>query len=285
MKNNYCDTFHPVSLFIYAFSLIIMSIIFFNPYLIATSILLSLVNALIFSSKKAVFKSLIFISLFSLVVAVFNPLVSHNGKTTLFYFFSQPFTLEALFYGACSGCMIISVVLWFILYNELVSPEKFLFIFSRFAPAFSMVVTMTQRFIPLLKNRLSTIRAVQSSLTQNVGKLKTSLKETSILLSWSMEEGLETADSMRARGYGLKSRSSYSVYKFNVKDTVLICFTLLLFIISITAFYLSPKIKFYPSIKLPTNIFSHIALISFILLGSLMPILQIIDNLKWKLRS
>jgi len=40
----------------------------------------------------------------------------------------------------------------------------------------------------------------------------------SILLTWSMEDAVETADSMRARGYGLPGRTAFSLYRLDGRD-------------------------------------------------------------------
>ena len=43
----------------------------------------------------------------------------------------------------------------------------------------------------------------------------------SMLTAWALEESVVTADSMRARGYGLPGRTHYAVYRFGLRDGVL----------------------------------------------------------------
>ena len=40
----------------------------------------------------------------------------------------------------------------------------------------------------------------------------------SIVVTWSLESGIITADSMRCRGYGLPGRTSFSLYRFDRRD-------------------------------------------------------------------
>ena len=40
----------------------------------------------------------------------------------------------------------------------------------------------------------------------------------SSMVTWSMENAIETADSMRARGYGLPGRTAFSIYRFDARD-------------------------------------------------------------------
>lgn len=39
-----------------------------------------------------------------------------------------------------------------------------------------------------------------------------------VLLTWSLEDALQTGDSMTARGYGTAKRSTYSIYKLDLQD-------------------------------------------------------------------
>ena len=40
----------------------------------------------------------------------------------------------------------------------------------------------------------------------------------SIMVTWSLENAIETADSMKSRGYGLPGRSAFSIYRFDSRD-------------------------------------------------------------------
>lgn len=40
------------------------------------------------------------------------------------------------------------------------------------------------------------------------------------MITWALENAIETADSMKARGYGLKGRTAFSIYRFDRRDTV-----------------------------------------------------------------
>ena len=38
------------------------------------------------------------------------------------------------------------------------------------------------------------------------------------MVTWSLENAIETADSMRSRGYGLPGRTAFSIYRFDDRD-------------------------------------------------------------------
>ena len=46
--------------------------------------------------------------------------------------------------------------------------------------------------------------------------VRSALRVFSIVVTWSLESGLITADSMRCRGYGLPGRTSFSLYRLSL---------------------------------------------------------------------
>lgn len=52
-------------------------------------------------------------------------------------------------------------------------------------------------------------------------KVRYALNMVSILVTWALENAIETADSMKSRGYGLKGRTAFSIYRFNRRDKIL----------------------------------------------------------------
>lgn len=48
--------------------------------------------------------------------------------------------------------------------------------------------------------------------------MKNALRVFSITVTWSLENAIETADSMRARGYGLPGRTAFSIYRLDSRD-------------------------------------------------------------------
>ncbi len=54
-------------------------------------------------------------------------------------------------------------------------------------------------------------------------RLKTAVTILSIMLTWSLESAVETADSMKSRGYGLPGRTAFSIYRFDARDAAVIC--------------------------------------------------------------
>lgn len=294
MNRKAADYFHPVVMFAYSASLIIMAMLFFHPVFIVLGLLFAALQNLVLCKSKQFIKQLAWSLPFCLIVALFNPLTSHGGKTLLFYAFGSPITMESAIYGVCSGGMLLLVLLWFGVYNRIVSPDRFMYLFSRAVPSASMLLTMTQRMIPMFSRRLETIRTTQKILqpqlveSEQCGRIRRRVKpflnEISILLSWSMEEGLDTADSMKARGYGSTRRTSVSVYRFAKRDILSLIFIAACDICCIWAYYSSVRIYFYPRISMSgSSIGLTLAAVSYVILACALPLAEAHWSVIWNL--
>lgn len=287
MKSRAADYFHPAVLFVYTISLAVMSMLFFNPIFIAIGLVFAAVQNIMLLGARHLLRQLAWSLPLCIAVALFNPLVNSGGKTVLFYLFGNPVTMEATFYGACSGGMLLLIFLWFSVYNVLVTPDKFMYLFSGIAPAASMVLVMTQRMIPMFARRLKAISAAQKTLFpasdgNRKSRFKRALREISILLSWSMEDGLDTADSMKARGYGGQKRTSFSIYSFTATDAAAIIAEIVLAIISVVCYYKYTSIRFFPRIRLNFGAGAYIGASAFAILGGALPIIETQFILMWK---
>lgn len=169
-----------------------------------------------------------------LLTALLNGLFNNRGVTILLYVNGNPLTLEALAYGAATGAMLCAVLLWFSCWNRVMTSDKLLCVLGRLAPAFSLVFSMTLRFVPCFREQAKRIAAAQRGLGRSprtcgrLGGVRQGARQLSILTTWALENGIDTADSMRARGYGLRGRTQYSRFRFSVWDGALL-FALVLF--------------------------------------------------------
>ena len=103
-----------------------------------------------------------------------------------------------------------------------------------------------------------------------------------------MENAIETADSMKSRGFGLKGRTAYSIYKFDRRDLiVLIIVSLLGVMVSVAVIAGVIDFYYFPLIK--GNLTDIMSIATFFLCGILMLIPTILnagEGIKWKrLRS
>lgn len=93
-----------------------------------------------------------------------NPLFVHNGETILFFMNDNPITLEAFFYGMIVAVMIIAVMFWCKNYNEIMTSDKFIYLFGKVTPRLSLVLSMALRFIPLFRRQIGAISKTQKAM-------------------------------------------------------------------------------------------------------------------------
>lgn len=151
-----------------------------------------------------------------LLIAAANPLFNHRGVTMLFLLFDQWFTLEAVCYGLVSAASLSAVIFWFSCYQTVMTSDKFLFLFGKLAPNVALLITMTLGLLPRLHERSAQIRTAQTLLAPEkkrlLPRLQAANRNLSALLTWSMENAVQTADSMKARGYGVRRRTTFHLF-------------------------------------------------------------------------
>lgn len=117
----------------------------------------------------------------------------------LFTIAQTQFTLESLFYGMCQGIMFSAVITWFSCYSQVVTSERFMAVMGRFAPNCALVLSMALSFIPRLKKNAAEINDARMLLDSGSNRLSKSVKNFSALLTLTLEESIDTADSMKSR--------------------------------------------------------------------------------------
>lgn len=230
------NSVHPFTSFCYYIGVILLSMMFLHPiFLIGELIVLIMFN--LYQNNGAKMKKMIQGSwIFILAIAVINPLLNHRGSHFLFYIGPNPITLEAVVYGILMALSFSCLLIIFISYNSVISSHKFLYLFSRISPQLALLTMITMRFVPLFIRRLTTITAIQKTrgIQMETGKIKTraynGMRLVQILLVCSLEEALQTADSMESRGYGVKKRTTYLSYQLEIRDILSLIFGALILI-------------------------------------------------------
>lgn len=230
---------NPIAIFVHFMLTIIIAMFIQNPIIL----LLALFGSILYYAvtfRKISAKTLIFWILLFLLISLINPIFSHKGETVLLFINGKAITLEALFYGINNGIMILSVMIWFLVFSEIMTSDKVMYIFGKFSPRLALLISMSLRYIPLYRQRASIINNAQKTMglykeSNIVDNLKGGMRVTSSLITWSLETSVDTADSFAARGGELKHRSSFSLFKFRKNDTVLIIISIVLFSAVISA--------------------------------------------------
>lgn len=116
--------------------------------------------------------------------------------------------------------MLAAVVTWFSCYTAVMTSDKFVYLFGRLIPALSLVLSMALRFVPKFQAQFHVVSEAQRCIGRDVSdggvirRIRNAVTIFSIMLTWSLENAIETADSMKSRGYGLPGRTAFSIYRF-----------------------------------------------------------------------
>ncbi len=276
--------FHPISLIIYLLSVILFTMLTKNPVFIFLSFVGSIMSYRLVSGKWDI---KFYIILF-LIITITNPLFSQNGETVLLHILGRRITLESLFYGFSSAMMIVGIIYWFKVFSEVFKEDKLVWLIGKIAPKLCVVFCMAMRFIPLFKEYAKNIYEAQCGLglfnTERLsGKLLLIKNVLSALISMSVENAIETADTMKSRGFENKKRSSYSLVRMRKTDLIYIVVTLIADCVLIYLL-LTETVDFvyYPIIQLDVNLFFYAEGLCFILLFSLLIVYQLWRDVKWK---
>lgn len=218
------SSLHPAVLFAQFFIVIFCSMFILHPVFQGIALIGASLYSFRLSGARArrfnIAVGLPVLGLFALV----NPLVNPGGSTVLFMLGMRPVTLEALLYGCSSAMMFTTVVIWFSCVNVVMTSDKLTLLFGRIAPATSLVFSMVLRLVPRIKAHVRAVAAAQRTLGRDassggaVHRARHGMAILSSVTTWTLEGSIETADSMRARGYGLAGRSSFRPVRFTRRD-------------------------------------------------------------------
>lgn len=237
------STCHPFLNFFYFAVVLLFTMFNQHPVFICISYAGALsYSVFLLGGKRTLRQSFLFTLPSLLIVALLNPLFNHYGVTMLYYVESSGnwITLEALVYGVILGAVMFVVIQWFSCYNKVMTSDKFIYLFGRLIPALSLILSMALRFVPRFTGQLKVIRNGQKSMGRDVSegslfnRIRAGFNMLSILVTWALENAIETSDSMRSRGYGLKGRTAFSIYKFTKKDKGLLAVMAALFLVFAT---------------------------------------------------
>ena len=285
---------HPAVQFTFFVVVIGLGMFVRNPLIQAELLLLSLVAEQAVNShaagdsssgkrKKTTTKNLHYLGfLFAIILlsVLINMLTYHDGIRVLFYINENPITVEAGIYGMTVGLMIATTLSWFRVYQKVLTQDKFLYLFGRISPAFAMTISMVFRYIPLLQRRMEEINRADRAMGAYrddlplMKKMKVKTREFSVLISWSLEQSIETSQAMEARGYGAKNRSSYHRFLFYRRDGMMLTGLLILAVTAAVCLVFGfGKTYFYPEFAFASSGAKLIFLASTMLLLGGLPVL------------
>lgn len=288
---NEFKTYHPIVNFVYFVFVIGLGCFLMHPACLVISLVCGFIYSVMLKGKKAAKTNLIYVLAMLILTALINPVFNHEGVTVVEYLPSgNPLTLESIIYGICAGAMIASVICHFSCYNEIMTSDKFIYLFGRIIPAMSLIISMTFRFVPKFAAQLKVVTNAQRCMGRDasngniIKRAKNGLNILSIMTTWSLENAIETADSMKSRGYGISGRTAFSIFTFDKRDKkALVC-------ILVSGIYTlagnltgGMHFRFFPSIQMADiSLFGISVFVSYLMLCMCPIMIEIWEVRRWK---
>ena len=283
--------FHPLINILFFAAALTFTMAFTHPVCLAISFICSLAYSIYINRGKAIRFGLIFLLPALIMTALLNPLFNHRGATILLYFRSgNPLTLESIYYGAASAVMLSGAVSWFSCVNAVITSDKIVYLFGRAAPAVSLLLSMSLRLVPRFISQAKIISGAQKAAGFGVSdgglikRARNGISILSILITWALENAIDTADSMKSRGYGLPGRTAFSIYRFGKRDRTALVFMLACVVFVIAgavrgAFYF----RYFPTVKGgPASLWQTGAFIVLFVLCIAPVVINLYEDFKWK---
>ncbi|MBQ4552722.1 MAG: energy-coupling factor transporter transmembrane protein EcfT [Clostridia bacterium] len=223
------------------------------------------------------------IALFA-VMALMNPIFNHNGATVLFVMNDNPVTLEACLYGLSAAGMIVAVLYWFRAFSFVMTSDKLLYVFGGISPRLALLLSMTLRYVPLFGAQARKVSQAQKALglykeDNIVDSFKAGLRVFSVMVTWTLENGIITADSMTARGYGTGRRSRYSLFRWRTEDALFLILSLVL--CTLSAIF-DRAVVYYPLLQIaPLTVRATIGYVAYGMLACMPVFICGKEAVKW----
>ncbi len=285
------SAYHPAVNFLFFALVIFGTMLLLHPAALCVSLACAFAWSVYLGGARTARTNLLYMVPMLLLAALVNPAFNHEGATILTYLpTGNPLTLESIAYGLAAAVMLVAVLCWFSCYNRVMTSDKFVYLFGRAIPALSLILSMVLRFVPKFKAQLKVVSSAQKCVGRDVSngsllqRARHGVRILSILVTWSLENAIETADSMKSRGYGLAGRTAFSIYRFDDRDR-----TALAWIGGLGLFLLCMVLaggtyfRYFPSMKAaPLDPWSVSAFTAYVLLCATPLIVDIWEDRKWK---
>ena len=227
-ENDSFSRCHPAVGCVFFIGAIFFGAMILHPAYIIAALLCAVIYYCLLKGRKAWKTVGMLLPLFVVLTAV-NPLFNTEGQHVLFRVFGRPYTREALLYGMAIAGMLVAMLLWMGCYNAVMTSDKFITLFGKAIPTISMLLLMVLRLVPNLIRKIGQLAGARKCIGRGAGENATRKEKAvdgmnvlSALVSWALEGGVVTADSMKARGYGTGERSRFQIYRLTARDVVLL---------------------------------------------------------------
>lgn len=218
------DSYHPMINFIYFTAALVGAVCFDHPAFLAVSYVCAFLYSVKLNGKRSLIFNVCLMPLIPVYAGIYS-YYNHYGVTNLHVnFIGNQITLEAVAFGLVIGVKIVTVLMILSCVFAVISSDKVIYLFGRISPKLSLFLSILLRSVPRIRARARRIgisrRGIGKGCAQgNVfERIRHVCALFSILITWTLEDFFESAASMKCRGYSLRGRTAFSIYRFDNRD-------------------------------------------------------------------
>ena len=218
------DAYHPAINLIFFATVVAAAVAFNHPVFLAVGYVCAFAYSVKLNGARAVVFNLVVLVLVALWAAAFSA-YTHFGVTTLaINFIGNRITLESVVMGVVTGIQGATVLMWLSCVHAVVSADKVAYLLGRVSPHLSLFVSIVVRMVPRIKDRAGRMNLARHAVGRGsrqgglLVRARNTVTLASTVITWLTESLVTTSDSMRSRGYLLRGRTAYSLYRFNARD-------------------------------------------------------------------
>ncbi len=231
----YADRLHPLTVFLWYLAILVLTMTATSPAALLPLFVCAVLLRGVQIGVKRMLAGVPLALLLLLSVTAINLFLVHRGAKILFFLNGKPVTLEAGLAGVSSGVMILSVILFCSCLARSLPGDRLLSLFARRLPRLALLLRMTLGFVPRLRLRYREITDARGALGLAdeggaIKRIKARLSDLSILTTLMLEESMDQADGMRARGYGLPGATRAVTEPKSYRDGLLAAVLILLLV-------------------------------------------------------
>lgn len=255
---------HPAVHFVYFTAAIAASAAFSHPCFLLCAYVCAFACNVFFGGKRALMRNML-LAVLSGAFALFYAGYNHFGVTALAVnFIGNKITLEALIRGAVTGIKSAAVLMWLDALCAVMTTDEIVYLFGKAAPKLSLYIAAFLRMIPCIREERRLIKSSRRSAGVPERAAAAFFTRTGILISRMAERLSESAGSMRSRGFTLRGRTAYSIYRFDNRDRALVIFIFTLITMLLMAYILGETAAVYSSVVIISAVTARKTLFAFV---------------------
>ena len=222
------SSYHPVINLIFFVAALAAIALFRHPVFLTISFAASFAWSAKLRGRRGIFFNVCLVPLILLYAGIYAS-YNHFGITNLAVnLIGNEITLESIVYGLVLGTTAASFLMMLSCFLAVFSVDKIVYLFGNLSPRLSLMLSVALRMFRRLRVQAARIETAQRGIGRGIRqgsfwmRLRSGIRELSILITWMLESFVESGFSMKSRGCGLKGRTAFSIYRFDNRDRSLV---------------------------------------------------------------